>query len=432
MSFDSKYTSFEQTLNKTLKTIEACDIKHGITIETNDKVAVFGDIHGDIDTLKKAYDLIKENKVNYVILLGDYIDKGKDSLGCFKFVLDHFNEDPKHFIPLMGNHETLFFGDLYTELHTKCPKLISLCWEVICSLPIACLIVSNNKRIFCAHGGYPRLYRPKRIRIHDEYEDVWKLIEPNQRHPTDANELIYETNNTFNLSPIDYINKVYDDYERYSKIFDESPYNVAFYSRIVDKLNEIRKIGDDDDEKRQSIIKSFKDEPFKKYVDLFLSKLNDYKLQVANAERSKQNIILLKDYIQESDAYVSEENTDGITSYEEFIAFVDKCKTQFFNHERKEIKHYNLICPMNELKQWMKDNNINAFIRGHELCLGCCGVIDLNTNHEERLPPKEISFNLSSMIYIAIHTTGSYSFIHEIYAPKFAIINKDKIEIISV
>ena len=430
MNFDPKYASFEQTLNMTLNIIKTCNIKHGITIETNNKVAVFGDIHGDIDTLKKAYDIAKENEVSHIILLGDYIDKGKDSLGCFKFVLDHFNEDPTHFIPLAGNHETLFFGDLYTELHTKCSKLIPLCWDVICSLPIACLIVSNGKRIYCAHGGYPRLYRPKRIHIHDEYEDIWKLIEPNQRHPTDTNELIYETNNTFNLSPIDYINKVYDDYERCSKLFSESPYNIALYSGTVDKLKEIRKMNDD--EQRQTIIKSFKDEPFKKYVDLFLSKLNDYKAQVADVERSKQNAILLKDYIQESDAYVSEENTDNINSYEEFIAFVDKCKTQFFKHERREVKHHNLICPMNEVKQWMKDNNINAFIRGHELCLGCCGVIDLNTDHEEHSPPKEVIFNSSSMLYIAVHTTGSYLALHETYTPKIAIINNDKIEIVTV
>ena len=430
MSSNSRVSSFEQTLLTTLKTIKSNNLPHAIHITTNDKVSVFGDIHGDIETLKKAYSLALSKGSKYFIFCGDYIDKGKDSLACFQFVLNHFNTDPTHFIPLTGNHETLFHSDLYSELLETNSTLIPICWEVICLLPIAITLTSHGRNIYCAHGGFPRLYRPKLLRIHDEYEDVWKLIKPDQPTPSNTSDLIYESNTTFNLSPTDYINTVYDDYARNALIFHESPYHIHDYSKVIDKLDAIRSATDA--QQRQTIIDSLKEPDFKKYVDRFIAKLNDYKSQVAKLERSKQNVILLKDYIQESDAYTTDTTTDGIDSYESFLAFVKKCGTQFFKHERYEVQRFNLVYPINELKQWMSDSKINAVIRGHELTLNCAAVIDFNKNNEET-SPQSVEFNSSSSLYLVLHTTSSYAYLADTYAHgKFAIIDDKHIDIITV
>lgn len=428
MTSNTRIKSFEESLLRTLETVKKHNIPHGITITTNDLVAIFGDIHADIDTLEKAYTSAKSKNCKYYIFCGDYIDKGKDSLLSFQFIIDHFNQDPVHFIPLMGNHETLFFADLYNELKDS-PNMVSLCWEVICALPIGAEIHTNGKTIFCAHGAYPRIYRPKRIHVHDEYQDVWQLVAP-QSTPDDASEMIYETNNTFNISPSTYINRIYDDYTSACNLIDESPYHIHAYSKVVSKLDAIRSASESD---RSKLIAELKDPEFKKYVDFFISKLNNYKSIVARIERAKQNLILLKDYIQEGDMYRTEQPEENANTYEEFVAEIEKVGTQFFKPNRFEVVRYNLGYSDEQLKQWMKDSKVNAFIRGHQLTLNCCTVVDLNTDTEEIETPEKIKFNTSSMLYITVHTTTSYAkYDVHFSVAKYCIIDKESICVVSV
>ena len=431
MSFNSSIEEFERTLLKTIETINTHHIKHGIEINTNEKVAVFGDIHGDIDTLIKAYEMAANKNAKYFIFCGDYIDKGKDSLSCFNFVLDNFNKDPEHFIPLMGNHETLMFGDLLLEIHKSKPELLTLLTDVICSMPISASIKTNNKSVFCSHGAFPHLWRPKLIQIHDEYDDVWKILNPNMKIPDDINEMIYEDNVKFNISPIEYINKIYDDYVRLAPLIHESPYNIHQYSATVDKLDKLRKANNEQERKR--MIDELKDENNKRWTEGFVMIVNDYKTQMARIERARQNMILLKDYIQEGDAYISENEPDkSIDSYEKFLEFVKKSGTQFFKHERYEVHRYDLIYPIEELKTWMSKNKINAFIRGHQLTLNCATSVDLKTN-KENMNPVNIPFIEESELYLTIHTTSSYKKLADCYkVGKFAIIDENNIEIVAV
>jgi len=76
-----------------------------------DRYFAVGDIHGCIDDLESAIALIKKLEPNgcKVIFLGDYIDRGPDSLGCIdtvrRFKLDDNGYDV---VLLMGNHELMF------------------------------------------------------------------------------------------------------------------------------------------------------------------------------------------------------------------------------------------------------------------------------------------------------------------------------------
>ena len=64
-----------------------------------------GDIHGQLDMLKTAVKYIKKNNGTKVICIGDYIDRGPDSLGVLEYLMD----PPKNieFICLKGNHEDM-------------------------------------------------------------------------------------------------------------------------------------------------------------------------------------------------------------------------------------------------------------------------------------------------------------------------------------
>ena len=89
---DSIYTIDElneakKVITQTLEILKEKNIKHGVELKVKDdeKICVFADIHGDIDSLKNG--LIKAEKFDYIIFCGDWIDKGKNNLGCLITVL---------------------------------------------------------------------------------------------------------------------------------------------------------------------------------------------------------------------------------------------------------------------------------------------------------------------------------------------------------
>ena len=81
----------------------------------------------------------------------------------------------------------------------------------------------------------------------------------------------------------------------------------------------------------------------------------------------------------------------------------------------------------------MTDNKINAFIRGHQLTIKCCNVVDLNTN-KETTAPETVELNNDSQLYITLHTTTSYSkYDQEFYGTaRFAIVDNKNINVVSV
>lgn len=190
----TKLKSLYDTVAEAIKTLKTNKIKHGIDIEVNDnaKICFIGDIHGDLKTLQKA---IKQ-KADYYVFTGDYIDKGYDNIGCLQLVLDLFISDSKHIVLLAGNHEKQFIYGTNTEIqaliekYNICNDLIKLCEELFKQLPIGCLIKCkpSNKQIFCSHGAYPFIF---------------------------SSPSAYEDNTTYSLSPTEYINKIYEDNDKW-------------------------------------------------------------------------------------------------------------------------------------------------------------------------------------------------------------------------
>lgn len=75
---------------------------------------VCSDIHGQYDAWLDA--LIKSNinlqEGNRLIILGDLIDRGPDSLACVEFAFELMNRYPKQVTYLMGNHEKMLLDFL--------------------------------------------------------------------------------------------------------------------------------------------------------------------------------------------------------------------------------------------------------------------------------------------------------------------------------
>ncbi len=52
-----------------------------------DKVMVIGDLHGDLKSLTKLMEIIKNENPKYVIFLGDIVDRGLYQLECLILIL---------------------------------------------------------------------------------------------------------------------------------------------------------------------------------------------------------------------------------------------------------------------------------------------------------------------------------------------------------
>ncbi len=68
------------------------------------KIYIVGDIHGDLKSLQSVLNFIPKQDC-LTIFLGDYADRGKNSLKVVETINELITENPNEFIALKGNHE---------------------------------------------------------------------------------------------------------------------------------------------------------------------------------------------------------------------------------------------------------------------------------------------------------------------------------------
>lgn len=122
-------------------------------------IIFIGDIHGDLT----AWSIIKrllEEEATLSVFLGDYIDRGNNSLEILIDILELKRSEPGKFILLRGNHETKEINEYYGflwELQRKIPSKYHILYEkfndVFSQMPIAISI--NNNQLIGLHGGIP-------------------------------------------------------------------------------------------------------------------------------------------------------------------------------------------------------------------------------------------------------------------------------------
>ncbi|AFM02515.1 putative phosphohydrolase [Bernardetia litoralis DSM 6794] len=81
---------------------------------TNGRQLVIPDIHGCLATFKALLKQIKLTKNDQLFLLGDYINKGKNSKGVLDLIIElqkNQEENGYQIFPLRGNHEQMFIED---------------------------------------------------------------------------------------------------------------------------------------------------------------------------------------------------------------------------------------------------------------------------------------------------------------------------------
>jgi len=103
--------------------------------------------------------------------MGDYVDRGKQSLETISLLFAYKVKYPENFFLLRGNHETQAISRIY-GFYDECKRRYSIkLWKLFCDcfncFPIAGLV---DDKIICMHGGLsPKL---------NNLEDIAKIIRP--------------------------------------------------------------------------------------------------------------------------------------------------------------------------------------------------------------------------------------------------------------
>ncbi|WP_338791482.1 metallophosphoesterase family protein [Bernardetia sp. MNP-M8] len=118
---------------------------------------VIPDIHGCLATFKTLLNQIKLTKNDQLFLLGDYINKGKDSKGVLDLIIklqENQDENGYQVFPLRGNHEQMFIED-YEGIKTsqfldKTAEFSQLEYDFVSTLPY----FYELDNFFLVHAGF--------------------------------------------------------------------------------------------------------------------------------------------------------------------------------------------------------------------------------------------------------------------------------------
>lgn len=142
-----------------------------ILLELEAPLKICGDIHGQYFDLLRLFEYGGFPPQSNYLFLGDYVDRGKQSLETICLLLAYKIKYPENFFLLRGNHECASINRIY-GFYDECKRRYSVkLWKIFTdcfnSLPVAAII---EEKIFCCHGGLsPHL---------GNIEDIRKLQRP--------------------------------------------------------------------------------------------------------------------------------------------------------------------------------------------------------------------------------------------------------------
>ncbi|KAK0631923.1 Metallo-dependent phosphatase-like protein [Immersiella caudata] len=123
-------------------------------LELDAPVKIVGDVHGQYTDLIRMFEMCGFPPNANFLFLGDYVDRGKQSLETILLLLCYKLKFPENFFLLRGNHEcanvTRVYG-FYDECKRRCNvKIWKTFIDTFNTLPIASIVAG---KIFCVHGG---------------------------------------------------------------------------------------------------------------------------------------------------------------------------------------------------------------------------------------------------------------------------------------
>ncbi|EAX91268.1 Serine/threonine protein phosphatase alpha-1 isoform, putative [Trichomonas vaginalis G3] len=129
-------------------------IDQPILLELQPPLTICGDIHGQYHDLLRIFDRCKYPPQTNYLFLGDYVDRGVQSIETICLLFSYKIRYPENFFLLRGNHECSyinrefgFFDECIQQYSVTVWRMFS---DVFNCLPLAAII---DDKIFCVHGG---------------------------------------------------------------------------------------------------------------------------------------------------------------------------------------------------------------------------------------------------------------------------------------
>lgn len=169
------------TLPKEIEVKELCDRAREILMKEENvailstPITVCGDIHGQFDDLIELFRVGGEIPETNYIFMGDFVDRGFNSVETFLLLLSYKVKYPDRIILLRGNHESRQITQVYGFYDECVRKFGSInVWKYCTDIfDLFCLAAVIDNKIYCVHGGLsPSAENIDSIRTIDRKQEV--------------------------------------------------------------------------------------------------------------------------------------------------------------------------------------------------------------------------------------------------------------------